>query len=106
MIYELTLIAVRRKLYDFDHVPRFINACEITCALGMGCRQAGLPLPTLQEGMDVMSALEQFAPQVLSHDRVEAAIKEALQKYFKLGETITEDSIATLKLGYENAKLS
>lgn len=104
MIYELTLIAVRRKLYDFDHVPRFINACEITCALGMGCRQAGLPLPTLEPGMDVMSALEQFAPPVLSDSHVENNIKEALRKYFKLGETITEDALATLKIGYENAK--
>lgn len=101
MIYELTLTAVKRKLYDFDHVPRFINACEITCALGLGYRAAGLSLPELTEGTDVMETLHQYAPPVISSDKVPAQIKEALKSYFRLNETISEDSIATMHLGYD-----
>jgi hypothetical protein len=101
MIHELTLLAVKRKLYDFDHVPRFINACEITCALGIAFWQAGLALPELTEGSDIMDVLAEHTPALLSDDRVDPAIKEALQKYFKLGETITPDTITTMQLGYE-----
>jgi hypothetical protein len=104
MIHELSLQAVKRKLYDFDHVPRFINACEITCALGIACQEAGLPLPELTSGTDIMDVLAEFTPAVLASDRVEDNVKEALQKYFKLNEPITEDAIITMKLGYE-AKL-
>jgi hypothetical protein len=104
MIHELSLQAVKRKLCDFDHVPRFINACEITCALGIAYQQASLPLPQLTPGIDIMDALQQLTPAVLSNSRVDDNIKEALQKYFKLGELVTEDAIITMKLGYD-AKL-
>jgi hypothetical protein len=103
MIHELSLQAVKRKLYDFDHVPRFINACEITCALGIAYQEAGLTLPELTSGTDIMDVLAEYSPAVLSSNRVEDNVKEALQKYFKLNEPVTEDAIITMKLGYESA---
>jgi hypothetical protein len=104
MIHELTLLAVKRKLYDFDHVPRFINACEITCALGIACQEAGLTLPELTEGTDIMDVLAEFTPALLPDDKVEDHVKEALQKYYKTGEMINADAITTMELGYK-AKL-
>ncbi len=100
MIYELTLNAVKRKLYDFDHIPRFINAFEIACALGIGYGQAGLALPKPPLGMDIMDMLKEYAPPVMESNLVQDQVKQALGSYFKQGEQITEDTLMTLRLGY------
>ncbi len=102
MIHTLTLTAVRRKLYDFDHIPRFINCKEIFCALGIAYRQAGLHIPDLPIGANVMETLPQLAAAVLNSPAVDDCVKEALSSYSKLGETIDEDAAVTLKLGYES----
>ncbi len=101
MIHELTLAAVRRKLYDFDHIPRFINCREICCVLGMAYRQAGLKLPELETGKDVMETLAALIPPIQNSPSVEECLKETLASYNKLGERIDEDAVATLQLGYE-----
>lgn len=102
MVHALTLTAVRRKLYDFDHIPRFINCKEIFCALGIAYRQAGLEIPDLPMGANVMETLPQLSAAVQNSPAVEECIKEALNSYSKLGETIDEDAVETLKLGYQS----
>ena len=101
MIHELTLAAVKRKLYDFDPSPRFINCREICCALGMAYRQAGLPLPSPEAGADVMETLARLTPPVQNAPGVEDCIRETLASYNKLGEILDEDALAALRLGYE-----
>lgn len=101
MIHELTLSAVERKLYDFDHVPRFINANEIACALGIGLKQAGLPLPELTPGESVTDMLARETPPVLASPQTDDRVKEALSSYYKPGETVTKNTAVILKLGYE-----
>lgn len=101
MIHELTLAAVKRKLYDFDHIPRFINCKEICCALGMAYKQAGLKLPELTVGSDVMEALATLVPPIQNSPRVEECLKETLTSYNKLGESMDADALTTLRLGYE-----
>lgn len=101
MIHELTLAAVKRKLYDFDHIPRFINCKEICCALGMAYKQAGLKLPELTVGSDVMEALATLVPPIQNSPSVEECLKETLTSYNKLGESMDADALATLRLGYE-----
>lgn len=102
MVHALTLTAVKRKLHDFDHIPRFINCKEIFCALGMAYRQAGLNIPELPLGAKVMETLPQLAAAVQNSPAVETCIKDALNTYSKLGETIDEDAVETMKLGYQN----
>jgi len=102
MVHDLTLIAVKRKLYDFDHIPRFINCKEIFCALGMAYRQAGLPMPELPLGADVMDTLSRLLPPVQDAPSVEECVREALSSYSKLDEITDEDAAITLKLGYDS----
>ena len=53
MVYELTLTATQLKTTIFDPPARLINYKELSCAVRVAYKQAGLSLPDVENGMDI-----------------------------------------------------
>lgn len=102
MVHSLIPMSVNIKITNFEEPARLINCMELTSALGMACRQAGLPMPECKEG----TALKEFRDEVMKdigeNSRVDEKLLMVIRDYiFKTGETIDADALETLKLGYD-----
>lgn len=99
MVYELTLTSVRLKTGIFNPPAKLINNKELTCAAGMAYKQAGLPQPQLETGENI----DVFRRRCLDDcGDVAENLRYVLEHYTAPpDEVVTEDSLITLKLGYE-----
>lgn len=102
MVHSLIPMSVDIKIKKFEEPARLINCMELTAALGMVCRQAGLPLPEAKEGMELKEFRNAVMGEAGDNPGVDGKLFTVIQNYiFKAGETIDADSLITLKLGYE-----
>ena len=88
MVHTLVPMSVKIKIQNFEAPARLINHMELSCAVGMACRQASLPCPEGTAGTDLREFIKL---KVLIRDYI-----------YKKGEILDDDSLVTLKLGYEN----
>lgn len=102
MVHSLIPMSVDIKTRIFENPARLVNAMELTCAIGMAYFQAGLELPNIEVGMAVKDFWNETMPQIKDNARVKESLQKVIVDYiFKKGETVDEDSVITLKLGYE-----
>ena len=87
MVHTLVPMSVKIKIKNFETPARLINHMELSCAVGMACREASLPCPVGTAGMGLNEKLK-----VLIRDYI-----------YKKGEVLDDDSLITLKLGYEES---
>ena len=102
MVHSLIPMSVDIKTRIFEKPARLVNMMELTCAIGMAYFQAGLDLPHLEAGMELKGFWNEVLPQIQGNARVKESLQSVIADYiFKKGEMIDEDSIITMKLGYE-----
>ncbi|MBQ7795304.1 MAG: DUF3837 family protein [Lachnospiraceae bacterium] len=102
MVHSLIPMSVDIKTRIFENPARLVNAMELTCAIGMAYFQAGLELPEIEVGMTIKDFWSQTTPQIKGNARVKESLQHVIMNYiFKKGEVVEEDSVITLKLGYE-----
>lgn len=102
MVYELTRDSVRIKTTIFNPPARLINHKELSCAIGMAYREAGLPMPQAEAGRPMKELRDECLRAVEGKEGVKETVRAALEQYiFKPGETMDEASLKTLRLGYE-----
>ena len=102
MVHSLIPMSVDIKTRIFENPARLVNAMELTCAIGMAFFQAGLEMPRIEVGMSVKDFWNETTPQIQGNDRVKESLQTVIINYiFKKGEVVDEDSVITLKLGYE-----
>ena len=102
MVHSLIPMSVDIKTRIFENPARLVNAMELTCAIGMAYAQAGLPMPDLKSGGEIREFWEQTIPQIRDNPKIKESLKHVIQNYiFKNSEPVEEDSVITLKLGYE-----
>lgn len=101
MVHSLIPMSVDIKTRIFENPARLVNAMELTCAIGMAYFQAGLELPEAEIGMAVKDFWNETLPQIKGNTRVKDNLQAVIINYiFKKGEVVDEDSVMTLKLGY------
>ena len=102
MVHSLIPMSVDIKTRIFENPARLVNSMELTCAIGMAYFQAGLPLPELQTGGEIREFWERVVPEIRDNPKVKDSLKPVIMNYiFKKSEIVEEDSVITLKLGYE-----
>ena len=102
MVHSLIPMSVDIKTRIFENPARLVNMMELTCAIGMAYFQAGQELPKLEVGMELKQVWNDTIPQIQGNSRVKESLQTVIINYiFKKGEMIDEDSIITMKLGYE-----
>ena len=102
MVHSLIPMSVDIKTRIFENPARLVNMMELTCAIGMAYFQAGLELPQLEVGMELKGFWNDVLPQIQGNSRVKESLQTVIVNYiFKKGEVIDEDSVITMKLGYE-----
>ena len=102
MVHSLIPMSVDIKTRIFENPARLVNTMKLTCAIGMAYFQAGLELPNIEVGMAVKDFWNETTPQIKDNARVKESLQKVIVDYiFKKGETVDEDSVITLKLGYE-----
>lgn len=102
MVHSLIPMSVDIKIRIFEKPARLVNVMELTCAIGMAYYQAGLELPHMEAGMDLKEVWNTVTPQIRENSKVKESLRFVITNYiFKKGEKIDEDSLITLKLGYE-----
>ena len=102
MVHDLIPMAVEIKIHTFEKPARLVNAMELACAIGMAYAQAEKPIPELQVGMGAREFWNETVPEIKDHEKVMVNLRFAISNYiFKKGEYMDENSLITLKLGYE-----
>lgn len=102
MVHTLIPMSVDIKIQIFENPARLVNVMELTCAIGMAYFQAGLDVPKIEAGMTAKDFWKETTPQINGNDRVNESLQNVIMNYiFKKGELVDEDSVITLKLGYE-----
>lgn len=102
MVHSLIPMSVDIKTRIFENPARLVNAMELTCAIGMAYFQAGLELPKIEVGMAVKDFWNETTPQIKENEKVKESLRKVIVNYiFKKGEIVDEDSVITLRLGYE-----
>ena len=100
MVHTLVPMSVKIKIKNFETPARLINHMELSCAVGMACRQASLPCPV---GTDLKEFVKSVPDTIYSSPAVDEKLKVLIRDYiYKKGEVLDDDSLVTLKLGYEN----
>ena len=101
MVHTLVPMSVKIKIQNFETPARLINHMELSCAVGMACRQASLPCPEGAAGTDLKEFIKSVPDTIFS--AVNEKLKVLIRDYiYKKGEILDDDSLVTLKLGYEN----
>lgn len=102
MVHSLIPISVDIKIRTFEEPARLINNMELACAIGMAFAQAKLPMPESRAGIDLKEFWKETEPQIRDHPAVNESLKKVIADYiFRKGEILDEDSVLTLRLGYE-----
>lgn len=103
MVHTMVPMSVKTKISLFDPPARLINHMELCCAIGMVCRQASLPCPEPKDGIDLKEFTKGLPEAVFTNPNVNPKLQRLIKDYiYKSGETVNEDSLITMKLGYEN----
>lgn len=102
MVHSLIPISVDIKIKMFEDPARLVNNMELACAIGMAFAQAKLPMPEPQIGVDLKEFWNETEPQIREDASVNENLKKVIADYiFRKGEVLNEDSVVTLRLGYE-----
>ena len=105
MVHELTLKSVQLKTTIFDPPARLINYKEMSCAIGMAYKQAGLPYPIIENGSDMKAFRENCVSILGNYADLNEKVKYVIENYVaKPDERMDEDSQITMRLGYEAGK--
>ena len=104
MVHSLIPQSVNIKTTLFETPARLINHMELLCAIGMAYKQAGMKLPDVQIGDNLKESRDVLIRPIENNSKINPKLLQVIQSYiFKSGETVDEDSIITMKLGYEFA---
>lgn len=102
MVHTMVPMSVKLKMNHFEPPARLINHAELCCAIGMACRQASLPCPEPENGMELKAFAEGLPAELFASPQVSPKLLSLIQNYIYKGkETVNEDSLVTLKLGYD-----
>ena len=103
MVYELTLQSVQIKTTIFDTPAKLINYKELSCAVGMAQKQAGLPMDQLVEIGTNMKDFKEKSMILLQNKDINEKIKFVIENYIlKPDEVFDQDALITMKLGYDS----
>ena len=103
MVYELTLQSVQIKTTIFDTPAKLINYKELSCAVGMAQKQAGLPMDQLVEIGTNMKDFKEKSMILLQNKDINEKIRFVIENYIlKPDEIFDQDALITMKLGYDS----
>ena len=103
MVYELTLQSVQIKTTIFDTPAKLINYKELSCAVGMAQKQAGLPMDQLVETGTNMKDFKEKSMILLQNKDINEKIRFVIENYIlKPDEIFDQDALITMKLGYDS----
>ena len=104
MVHTLVPMSVKIKIKNFETPARLINHMELSCAVGMACREASLPCPEGTAGMGLKEFVKSVPDTIFSSPAVNEKLKVLIRDYiYKKGEVLDHDSLITLKPGYEES---
>lgn len=102
MVHSLIPDSVRIKVTNFEKPARLINCMELTAAVGMAYRQARLPMPEAEAGMSLKEVRNRSLKELEAGSGADEKLLTVIRDYiFKAGETVDEDAVVTMKLGYD-----
>lgn len=105
MVYELTLQSVQIKTTIFDTPAKLINYKELSCAVGMAQKQAGLPMDQLVEIGTNMKDFKEKSMVLFQNKDINEKIRFVIENYIlKPDEIFDQDALITMKLGYDSIK--
>lgn len=105
MVYELTLQSVQIKTTIFDTPAKLINYKELSCAVGMAQKQAGLPMDQLVEIGTNMRDFKEKSMVLFQNKDINEKIRFVIENYIlKPDEIFDQDALITMKLGYDSIK--
>jgi hypothetical protein len=105
MVYELTLKAVQIKTTIFETPAKLINYKELSCAVGMAQKQAGLPMDQLVEFGTNMKDFKEKSMVLFQNKDINEKIRFVIENYIlKPDEIFDQDALITMKLGYDSIK--
>lgn len=103
MVYELTLQSVQIKTTIFDTPAKLINYKELSCAVGMAQKQAGLPMDQLVEIGTNMKDFKEKSMVLFQDKDINEKIRFVIENYIlKPDEIFDQDALITMKLGYDS----
>ena len=104
MVHEMTVQSVHIKTTIFNPPARLINCKELCCAFGFVYKQAGLPCPDIHTGADIDTCIKKCLSDIDEKD-VDEKLDTIINGYvLKPEESITEDALIILRMGYEIGK--
>lgn len=105
MVYELTLQSVQIKTTIFETPAKLINYKELSCAVGMAQKQAGLPMNQLVEIGTNMKDFKEKSMVLFQNKDINEKIRFVIENYIlKPDEIFDQDALITMKLGYDSIK--
>ncbi len=103
MVYELTLQSVQIKTTIFDTPAKLINYKELSCAVGMAQKQAGLPMDQVVAIGTNMKDFKEKSMILLQNKNINEKIRFVIENYIlKPDEIFDQDALITMKLGYDS----
>lgn len=103
MVYELTLQSVQIKTTIFDTPAKLINYKELSCAVGMAQKQAGLPMDQVVAIGTNMKDFKEKSMILLQNKNINEKIRFVIENYIlKPDEIFDQDTLITMKLGYDS----
>ena len=104
MVHTLVPMSVKIKIKNFETPARLINHMELSCAVGMACREASLPCPVGTAGMGLKEFVKSVPDTIFSSPAVNEKLKVLIRDYiYKKGEVLDDDSLITLILVYKES---
>ena len=105
MVYELTLQSVQIKTTIFETPAKLINYKELSCAVGMAQKQAGLPMDQLVEIGTNMKDFKEKSMVLFQNKDINEKIRFVIENYIlKPDEIFDQDALIAMKLGYDSIK--
>ena len=93
MVHTLVPMSVKIKIKNFETPARLINHMELSCAVGMACRQASLPCPEGTAGTDLKEFVKSVPDTIYSSPAVDEKLKVLIRDYiYKKGEVLDDDT--------------
>lgn len=103
MVYELTLQSVQIKTTIFETPAKLINYKELSCAVGMAQKQAGLPMDQVVAIGTNMKDFKGKSMILLQNKNINEKIRFVIENYIlKPDEIFDQDALITMKLGYDS----
>lgn len=103
MVYELTLQSVQIKTTIFETPAKLINYKELSCAVGMAQKQAGLPMDQVVAIGTNMKDFKEKSMILLQNKNINEKIRFVIENYIlKPDEIFDQDALITMKLGYDS----